>query len=209
QDDRVIGHPEPLTDAFNVRAHDFGTLGVSISMSGKRFGALALVVTALVAAMSPSARATPPSAPLAGAADVDLMLSYEHLMQDHMRSGHAVEVEFGSPARTDGDVVGTGGWGDSGLWTGVYLGGEAMRYQVAKKHVAQAVSEADEAFWTGQRDAALARVREILKAEHIDINIAEDWTGKLKIPPDVNLDGDPTQAKHLANFGGGVIHGEK
>jgi len=52
-------------------------------------------------------------------------------------------------------------------------------------------------------------VREILRAEHIDINIAQDWTGKLRIPPDVNTDEDPTTAKHLANFGGGIIHGQK
>jgi hypothetical protein len=157
---------------------------------------------------APSASAAPPP-PLAGPEDVNTMLQYEQLMADHMQQGHAVEVDFDSPERIAGHVVGTGGWGDSGLWTGVYLGGQAMRYQVAKKQVATAVSESEEAFWTQQRDAALARVREILKAEHIDINIAEDWTGKLRIPPDVNTDEDPTTAKHLANWGGGVIHGEK
>jgi hypothetical protein len=85
-----------------------------------------------------------------------------------------------------------------------------MRYQVAKKKLADGgLGVEGLQFWTDQRDAALARVREILKAEHIDINIAQDWTGKLKIPPDVNLDEDPTTARHLANFGGGIIKGEK
>ncbi len=54
----------------------------------------------------------------------------------------------------------------------------------------------------------LARVREILAAEHIDINIAQDWTGTLKIPPGVSLT-DPTNDRHVADFGGGVIRGEK
>jgi hypothetical protein len=140
--------------------------------------------------------------------DVAAMLTYEKLMEDHLRSGHAVEVDFGSAARTPGDVVGTGGWGDSGLWTGVYLGGQAMRYQVAKKHLANPLTPGEATFWTDQRDEALARVRMILAAEHRDINIAEDWTGELKIPPDVKLD-DPLNDRHIANFGGGVIHGEK
>ena len=134
---------------------------------------------------------------------------YEQLIQDHMQQGHAVEVDFDSPARLAGHVVGTGGWGDSGLWTGVYLGGEAMRYKVAKKKLAGSLSDEDRTAWTAQRDAAMARVREILAAEHIDINIAQDWEGSLRVPPDVNTDEDPTAARHLANFGGGVIHGEK
>jgi hypothetical protein len=167
-----------------------------MGMAGKHAGALVLVAAALIGAQTP-ARATTTSAPLADATDVATVAHYEQLMQDHMQQGHAVEVDFDSPERLAGHVVGTGGWGDSGLWTGVYLGGEAMRYQVAK-HANDAAGQA----------AALARVREILRAEHVDINIAEDWTGELRIPPDVN-DGDPTTEKHVANFGGGVIHGEK
>ena len=176
-------------------------------MAGKRVGAVVVLAAALVAAQSP-ARASDP-APLAGTADLANVVHYEQLMQDHMQQGHAVEVDFDSPQRVAGHVVGTGGWGDSGLWTGVYLGGEAMRYQVAKKKLAGNLPDDDRAFWTDQKTAAMARVREILKAEHIDINIAQDWTGELRIPPDVNTDEDPTTARHLANFGGGVIHGEK
>jgi hypothetical protein len=168
---------------------------------------MALVTAAVVAVQSP-ARATSP-APLAGADDLANVVHYEQLMQDHMRQGHAVEVDFDSPQRVAGHVVGTGGWGDSGLWTGVYLGGESMRYAVAKHKLAGALSDGDRLFWTGQRDAAMTRVREIVRAEHIDINIAEDWTGELRMPPDVNTDENPTEARHLANWGGGVIHGEK
>jgi hypothetical protein len=145
---------------------------------------------------------------LANAADVDNVVHFEQLMADHLHEGHAVEVDFATKDKVPGQVVGTGGWGDSGLWTGVYLGGEAMRYQVAKKHLADpSITDGDRAFWTGQRDEAMQRARLILAAEHRDINIAEDWTGELRLPPDVNTD-DPT-GRHLANFGGGVIHGEK
>jgi hypothetical protein len=84
-----------------------------------------------------------------------------------------------------------------------------MRYQVAKKKLSTpGLSPADTTFWTDQRNAAMARVREILAAEHRDINIAEDWEGKLIIPPQTDLD-DPLNDNHIANFGGGIIHGEK
>ncbi len=145
---------------------------------------------------------------VANDADVSSMLKFEQLMKDHIQSGHIVEADFGSDARTPGDVVGTGGWGDSGLWTGVYLGGQAMRYQVAKKHLAAPLTPGEATFWTDQRNEAMLRVRTILGAEHRDINIAEDWTGELKLPPDVKLD-DPLNDRHIANFGGGIIHGEK
>jgi len=146
---------------------------------------------------------------VANPADVDQMLKFEKLMEDHIHVGHIVESTFGSEARAPGDVVGTEGWGDSGLWTGVYLGGQAMRYQVAKKHLSKpGITAADTAFWTAQKAEALARVRKILEAEHRDINIAEDWTGELRIPPDVKLD-DPLNDRHIANFGGGIIKGEK
>ena len=129
----------------------------------------------LAIARPDAAAAAGPNAPLAGAADVANVVHFEQLMNDHMQQGHAVEVDFDSAARTAGHVVGTGGWGDSGLWTGVYLGGEAMRYQVARTHLGEAHhTQTELAFWSGQQAQSMARVREILRAEHIDINIAED-----------------------------------
>lgn len=146
---------------------------------------------------------------MANAADVANMLHFEDLMKDHIHSGHIVESTFATDARLPGQVVGTGGWGDSGLWTGVYLGGQAMRYQVAKaKLAAPGITPADTAFWTAQRAEAISRVQTILAAEHIDINISEDWEGKLIIPPQLDLD-DPLNDKHFGNFGGGIIKGEK
>lgn len=186
---------------------------VGVGNRGRAFVALAtsglLVLGAAVVAPTQPAGAVPRSSPLAGDSDVAQMVHYEALMQDHMQQGHAVEIGFGSAARNPGDVVGTGGWGDSGLWTGVYLGGQSMRYHVAKTKLREGgLSAADQTFWTDQKAAALGRVREILAAEHIDINIAEDWTGQLKLPPDYKLE-DPANDNHILNFGGGIIKGEK
>ncbi len=189
----------------------------------------AAVLSAVLGAASLSSfaladgRSAAPAGPLAGSADVSAMLDLETKMADSLHVGHAVPIEFGSASRTPGDVVGTGGWGDSGLWTGVYEGGEALRYAVATKHLTELRSpgssaghgDADNApghraedadFWTAQRDEALTRVRTMLAAEHRDITIAEDWSGSLKVPPNVNT-GNPT-GTHAADFGGGVIHGE-
>jgi hypothetical protein len=152
---------------------------------------------------SPSPSRPFAAGPLAGDADVAAMLDLEAKVDDALQQGHAVPVHFPSPDQVPGTADATGGWGDSGLWTGVYLGGESMRYAVAREHLA---SGRQKDFWTAQRDEALGRIRTILAAEHRDITIAEDWTGSLRIPPDVNTE-DPT-GKHAANWGGGVIHGE-
>ena len=180
-----------------------------MTLSLRASGAFALAILS-IAGLGTTARAEVPvtaTGPLASTSDVAAMLDLEAKMADALQAGHAVPIEYGSSARNPGDVVGTGGWGDSGLWTGVYLGGQAMRYAVAKKHLANGLTESERTFWTAQRDEALARVRTILAAQHRDITIAEDWTGSLKVPPDVNTT-DPT-GKHAANFGGGVIKGER
>ena len=167
------------------------------------------------------------SGPLADDADVNAMVDLETKIDDALQQGHTVPVHFSSPDQIPGTVDATGAWGDSGLWTGVYLGGEAMRYATAQHylhlgdhgnstgqgsadsapgHAKDTLTDEQIAFWTAQRDQAMSRIRTILAAEHRDINIAEDWTGSLRIPPDVNTQ-DPT-GPHAANWGGGVIKGE-
>ena len=183
-----------------------------MTFSRRSSGALALALLCTVSLAGRSFADKPPTAPLAGADDVAAALDLEAKMADSLHVGHAVPISYGSAARTPGDVTSTGGWGDSGLWTGVYLGGEAMRFKVAQSHLAALrdgstdTSAGDETFWTAQRAQAMARIRDILTAEHRDITIAQDWTGTLQVPPDVNT-GNPT-SEHAANFGGGVIHGE-
>jgi hypothetical protein len=199
--------------------------------------ACALVATltggaaAVAAGANPSAPATTTaSAPLADDTDVNAMLDLEAKIDDSLQQGHTVPVHFPSPDQVPGTADATGAWGDSGLWTGVYLGGESMRYATAQHYLHlgdhgnsaghgssdsapghQPLTDEQVAFWTAQRDQAFARIRTILAAEHRDINIAEDWTGSLKIPPDVNTNNptNPTNNIHEANFGGGVIQGER
>lgn len=160
---------------------------------------------------------------LAGAAGVAAMTDLETKMTDSLQFGHAVPVVFDSPERLPGHTVSAPYWGDTALWSGVYLGGESMRYAVARAHldrkhapgVPAGKGHADTTpghatdsseFWTAQRDQALARVRLLLAAEHRDITIAEDWSGELRIPPAVNTS-DPL-GPHTADFGG-VVHGER
>jgi hypothetical protein len=165
--------------------------------------ALVLVVTAAGTAQA-GQLGDAPSGPLAGGDDLSAALAFEDRMGAlSLHEGHAVPVDL-DPA---GHVVSTGGWGDSGLWTGVYEGGEAMRYAVARRHLIGATGQ-DKQFWRDQKDQALARLTTTLDAEHRDIVIAQDWTGHLKVPPAVNPGTDPTGETHLADFGGGVIPGE-
>jgi hypothetical protein len=194
-----------------------------------------LILATLVALENPAATAqTPqprPIAALVGPAGVAAMVDLEMKMNDSLQVGHAVPVVYDSAARLPGHVVSAPYWGDTALWTGVYLGGQAMRYQVATHHLGgggdqqpegdhqggggegggdqqdgEAGAARNRAFWTAQRDQALARVRSILLAEHRDITIAQDWSGQTKVPPAVNTQ-DPT-GPHTADFGGGAVRGE-
>jgi hypothetical protein len=166
---------------------------------------LRLVLTAGLLASSCVAltvHAAPPTpladGPMATLDDVAWMLDLEAKMADNLQQTKAVAVEFATPDQVPGQVVGTGGWGDSGLWTGVYLGGESLRYATAKAHLAALPGangrglgnghpdngvDTERDFWTEQRDQALQRAKVILAGEHRDITIAEDWTGTLKVPP--------------------------
>jgi len=203
-----------------------------VSLTFRCVTRLRLVLTAVVAASSCAALtalATPPQVlpdgPLGASDDVAWMTDLETKMVDNLQQTKAVPVDFASAAQTPGTVASTGGWGDSGLWTGVYLGGESLRYATAKAHLSsipgnsQGNGESDLqqqiAFWTEQRDQALSHIKVILAGEHRDITIAEDWQGTLKVPPGVSTNpcvqstGLPGCEKHLADFGGGVIPGEK
>ena len=146
-------------------------------------------------------------AQLAGESGVVSMLDLENKMTDSLQFGHAVPVIFDSADQIPGHVVSAPYWGDTQLWTGVYLGGESMRYAVAKKYLASGLTEPERTFWTAQRDEALARVGTIFTAQHRDINIAQDWTGELRVPPAANTQ-DPT-GPHTADVGGGVVQGER
>ncbi|MDP9181828.1 MAG: hypothetical protein M3P04_03480 [Actinomycetota bacterium] len=183
------------------------------------------VLAAVLVAAGPQARAekvrTPPTA-LAESQDVAAMLDLESKISDSLQVGHVVPVDFDSPDQLPGHVVRTPYWGDTQLWSGVYVGGEAMRYAVANKHLAELAAAAPGrsganggsraareavAFWTQQRDEAHGRVRVVLAAQHRDVTIAEDWVGQPYVPPRVNTQ-DP-RGPHTVDYGGGVVHGER
>jgi len=184
----------------------------------------ALLGTGLLAVPSGAQTASDPvQGPLAGV--VDPMLDLEAKIADHLHEGIVVPVGFADASQTPGEVVATGSWGDSGLWSGVYLGGEAMRYATASHYLdldapgrsggkgradeapghAGSLTDEERAFWTAQRDQALERVQAVLASEHRDITISASWTGSFHVPT-VNTQ-NPTDT-HAADFGGGVVHGE-
>lgn len=195
-------------------------------MRRSRLALVGLLVTSL--ALPLTARADKPrplaNGPLGDPTDVAAMLDLEAKMNDNLQQGKAVPVSFATAEQVPGQVVGTAGWGDSGLWTGVYLGGEAMRYATAKAHLATLPGggngegnvnpdqgyDDQRDFWTQQRDEAMARVRTVLAAEHRDITIAQDWTGHFHVPT-VDPAGYPLGGKkRLADIGGTeVVQGEK
>ena len=145
-------------------------------MTAFRIGLAAGLCVVLGAAAAPAAAL---ETELAAGADLAMVLDLEAKMADSMQFGHAVPVVFDSPEQLPGHVVAAPYWGDSGLWTGVYLGGQAMRLAPAQHHLASAAGRAPSG--RQQRDQALrAGARRSLAAEHRDINIAEDWTGTLR-----------------------------
>jgi hypothetical protein len=121
----------------------------------------------------------------------------EAKIADHFHFGQVFEVDFGTPSRPPGDVASLGGFGDSGLWTGVYLAAESFRYAVAKDYLADpTLTPAVRAVWQAHRNEARARVRAMVAKYHLLTNIATNWQTAF------NPSLDPP------SFGGGVIRGE-
>ncbi|MDQ1687494.1 MAG: hypothetical protein QOK42_469 [Frankiaceae bacterium] len=186
---------------------------------------LAGTAVAVLVAVAPASSAKtgtayePCPGPLACGADLSTALELEANGTDHLHQGFMVAMNYATAEKLPGDITGAGGYGDSGLWTGVYLGGESFRYATAKAKLADLVKHSDatkhdglsdaeraqlEAFWTAQRDQALGRARQMVAAFHRNVNIAAAWQTTTKVPPTV----DPGNSKHPVDFGGGVIKGE-
>src|SRR5687767_12621920 len=99
-------------------------------------------------------------------ADDSAMLELERRIEDNFRFGQLIEIDYRTPERVLGDVASGGAWGDSALWTGVYLAGQSMRYAVAQDklkklsrahgnpHVDEAEKAAAVEYWTAQREQA-------------------------------------------------------
>jgi hypothetical protein len=133
-------------------------------------------------------------------ADLAAALDLEAKGADNFWYGLMLEIDYRTPDRTPGDVASMGAFGDSGLWTGTYLGAESMRYAVAKSHL-NSTGEGP-LFWQQQRDEAKARIDKMLAQMDLRTYIARDWTTQFQ--PTIDASSVPPDA----SFGGGVVQGE-
>lgn len=134
--------------------------------------------------------------------DLAAALELEAKAADHLWYGHMLEIDYGTPERIAGDVSSIGAWGDSGLWTGVYLAGQSHRYALARHHLdADGLDAEDAAFWSAQKDEAKARIDRIVGQYHLTVNIAREW--QTEFDPQVNPEGP------AFTYGGGVYQGRE
>jgi len=66
------------------------------------------------------------------------LLASEDIQNDHTPFGTVYEADFTLPGYRQGTVTGWSGMGDSPIWTGSYLTGEALRYATTKDPLAVA-----------------------------------------------------------------------
>src|SRR5690349_3346010 len=105
-------------------------------------------------------------------ADLAAALDLEAKGADNFWYGLMLEIDYRTPDRTPGDVASMGAFGDSGLWTGTYLGAESLRYAVAKSHLSSTGQGTP--FWQQQRDEAKARIDTMLAQMDLRTYIARD-----------------------------------
>ena len=174
-----------------------------------------LGTTGAVATAAPGPKQPDCSAPYA-CEDLALapVAELERRIDDHLRYGQLLEIDYRTTDRALGDVASGGAWGDSALWTGVYLAGQSMRYAVAKDELEepkgkgkglglqrQQLTDEERAAWTAQRDEALSRVRLMVDKFHLLTRIGSEWQTELS----PNTSYNPTNpAGGGPSFGGGI-----
>lgn len=142
------------------------------------------------------------AAPLVCGDDLDAALALEERIADNIWYGQVLEIDYRTPERLRGDVASVGAWGDSGLWTGVYLAAESYRYAVAHDKLAGGdLDPTGTEFWVAQQAEAKARVDELVAKYHLNINIARGW--RTELDPQV----DPSTPS--VRYGGGIVQGEE
>ncbi len=152
------------------------------------------VVTATLMFVQPAGALGNPI--LDGGDDLATALSLETKLLDNLREGQLYEIDYATPARVPGNVVGVHGFGDSALWTGTYLAAQSFRYALAKRYLGNPLTPDQVTFWTQQRNEALTRVRAMVAKFHVLANISGSWNHKLQL------------SLRQTGFGGGVFHGE-
>jgi hypothetical protein len=100
----------------------------------------------------------------------------EDSVPDHLYYGQVFTARYATPDHVPGQVVGLETYSDAGLWSGVYLAGEAYRYAVLKNEAELATTD------RARRDAGaalpdvLARIHLLLDADTLRVGIAGSWT---------------------------------
>jgi hypothetical protein len=136
----------------------------------------------------------PATAPLASGDDLAEAIRLEGVVDWHLWYRQAYEIEYADTTRQPGadnadpaqrypGVARLTDSTDSALWTGTYLASQSFRYQVAKHYLAGHLPAADRAFWQGQKDEALARIRPLLDQYHLLSNISKEWKAPLPHVP--------------------------
>ena len=164
--------------------------------------------------------ATPPSyeevvsdgtGPLDDAADLAAAVHYEELVRQHDGGGFVVPLEYDSwpELNPDAKPLHMHGEGDSGNYTGEYLAAESYRYALANKELAKLHGQGHRTareFWQGQRDDALAKVRETVGYFHLITTISKDW--KTTLAPTVSPDGSPADEEGWLDLGSSGVPAE-
>lgn len=168
-----------------------------------RIRSLLLLIATVTFGMPVSAAFTQPAAAAQSAAshcsdDLDPTDSndkfakvMESRIEDMIVDGQVYEATYRTAAKCDGDVSHHYQFGDSALWTGVYLAGESMRYATLRHHCDNGSNQA-----CAEKRRAKDRIDLMVDKFQLLINISREW--KTEFNPTLEEPG----------FGGGIIQGE-
>jgi hypothetical protein len=140
-----------------------------------RSAVVAAGLASLAAGLTPAVPATagPPGQPtvLATAPYLAEADQIDGLAPRHLFWGQALAITLDSA----GNVIATGGHGDSAIWTGHYLASQAFRYAVARAQLDG--NPPDAAQWERRLEDARARIADTAAGLHRLVNIARNWKG--------------------------------
>jgi hypothetical protein len=173
-----------------------------VALSTLTLLATALVTAGIARADEQGDQANRPCTALLACGDDVTAVDYleQRVTSSHFFYGQVIDSYFATSQRLPGNVQSVGSWGDSGLWTGVYLGGESFRYSVAKLHVAHPqLGGGSHDYWEAELADARYKVDTMVAKMHLLVNIAKNWHTTFS----------PNPTGHPPSFGGGIIQGQE
>ncbi|MBI4559691.1 MAG: hypothetical protein HY706_19045 [Candidatus Hydrogenedentes bacterium] len=103
----------------------------------------------------------------------------EDRMTDHLYYGQIfLDVNYATPEKRTGEVVGLNGGSDSAIWSGHYLAAEAFRYAVARNKKDKAKNYGQSVVWGKEMQRAKQRIDTMVTGAHRNINISKNWKAK-------------------------------